>query len=85
MVYFLDAQGTELVIADTRRGRVSDRISLDRPFVEVWQTEDGRFHGLSADRMSIVLDLTGTPTRVGLPAPSDGSYYTAELVVLPLV
>lgn len=71
--YALTSAGDALVVVDLTRGRERSRLRPPVALAAVFGQDDGTLHGLSKGDSggagaSVVLDLTGRPRRVALPA-----------------
>jgi DNA-binding beta-propeller fold protein YncE len=75
-LYFLSSDGRTIVVAETRRFRVTERIRIDWSLATLWKSGSG-YHGLTADGSALVLDAIGSGTvvdiREALNAASAGS------------
>lgn len=88
-IYALSADGREIIVADTRRFAEQDRIALQNPLSGIWQSSDGRLHGISSPDQDggapvLVVDLLGTHETVFFPTSilAADSAIAATLVTL---
>ena len=81
-VYFLGAGGNELVTADVRHFRVTERKHVGVVLQSVWRVGTGAYHGISPEG-SLVLDASGSTRTVRLDALLPGpGVVNGSLVVL---
>jgi len=88
-IYALSADGREIIVADTRRFTEQERIVMQTPLSGIWQSSDGRLHGISrpdSDRVSpaLVVDLLDVQETVSFPPSilATDSAIAAALVTL---
>lgn len=80
LAYVLAASGTEIVVADTRRFAVEERIEPTIALSAVWQDGEGTIHGFARDQRRLLIDIGGEDRVVTLPAELAGG--EAALVTL---